>query len=94
MCDYIEKQSTQYQPLPLSVENNVQSQILNRPGGAGGVGGGVGGGGQKKLMPWWELKSCFHRYLPGGLTVFLVKKDCKIKYAFDNSISYADLGLF
>ena len=41
MCDYIEKQSTQYQPLPLSVENNVQSQILNRPGG-GGAGGGRG----------------------------------------------------
>ena len=41
-----------------------------------------------------ELKSSFHRYLPKGLTVFLVKKGSKIKYGFDDSILYADLGLF
>ena len=28
------------------------------------------------------------------LTVFLVKKDLKMKYGFDDSVSYVDLGLF
>ena len=33
-------------------------------------------------------------YLPGGLTMFLVKKDLKIKHGFEGSISNVDLGLF
>ena len=40
-----------------------------------------------------DLKRSFHRYLPGRLTVFLVKKDWKIKYGFDDSISYDNLHL-
>ena len=43
----------------------------------------------------WDLKSSCHRYLPGGLAMFLVKKDlCKVKYGLEGSISNVDLGLF
>ena len=55
---------------------------------------------EKKPTPYQEgirnqkdLKSSFHKYLPRELTVFLVKKDCKIKYGFEDSISNIDLGL-
>ena len=41
-----------------------------------------------------DFKSSFHRYLPGGLTVILVKKEYKIKYGFVEPISNVDLGLF
>ena len=40
------------------------------------------------------LKEFLPQIFALGLTVFLVKKDWKIKYGFDDSISYADLGLF
>ena len=47
---------------------------------------------------WKEVgarkNECLGGLKAGGLTVFLVKKDWKIKYGFDDSISYADLGLF
>ena len=36
----------------------------------------------------------FHRNLARRFTVFPVKKDCKIKYGFENSISNIDIGLF
>ena len=47
---------------------------------------------KRKLMPW--RKSSCHGYLPGGRTMFQVKKDCKIKYGFDGSIPNNDRGLF
>ena len=50
---YIKKQPRKYQPLPLSVGNNIQTQILKS-------------GDQKKMSAWRDLKSSFHRYLPGG----------------------------
>ena len=79
---YIEKQPAQYQTFPISEQNNVQSQILKRVI-------------RKKMSVWGNVKSSFHRHLPGGegLTEFLVKKDCKIKYGFENPISDFDLGL-
>ena len=40
------------------------------------------------------LKEFLHRYFPRGLTVFYVKKDCEIKYGFEDPISNAGLGLF
>ena len=47
---------------------------------------------------WKNGVSEKNEYLGGlkawGITVFLVKKDWRIKYGFDDSISYADLGLF
>ena len=58
-----------------------------------------GGGGQpsvlnfekgwlrKKINVLVFLKSPCHRYLLGGLTMFLVKKSlCKLKYGFEGSI--------
>ena len=78
---YIEKQPTQYQPLPLSIGNNVQTQNLKS-------------GYKKKMNARGYLKSSFHRYFPRGLTVFYVKKGCEIKYGFEDPISNAGLGLF
>ena len=60
-----------------------------------------GGGGQrsisnlekepeKKWLP--GSQSSFHIYLPGGLTVFLAKKDCKIKYGLEDSVSNVDFS--
>ena len=43
------------------------------------------------MSAWEGLKSSFHRYLPGGLTVVLAKKDCKVKYGLENLISNVDL---
>ena len=40
------------------------------------------------------LKEFFPQIFAWGLTVFLMKKDWNIKYGFDDSISYADFGLF
>ena len=54
--------------------NNLQSQILKRED-------------QKKMSVWGVLKCPCHRCLPGGLTMFLVKKIlCKMKYDFRGSI--------
>ena len=37
------------------------------------------------MSAWGVLKSSNHRYLPGGLTIFLVKKRCcKMKYGFES----------
>ena len=35
------------------------------------------------MTVWGDLKSSCHEYLPGALTIFLVKKDLKIKYGFE-----------
>ena len=48
--------------------------------------------GSEKLSASGNLKSSFHRYLPGVLILFLVKKNCKIKYGFEDSISNVDLN--
>ena len=49
---------------------------------------------RKKNESLGDLKSsCLECFL-GGLTVFLVKRLCKIKYGAEGSISNADLGLF
>ena len=47
------------------------------------------------MNAWGDLKSSCHKYLPGGLTMFLIKrkKNCKIKYGFGGSISNVDLVL-
>ena len=55
------------------------------------------GGVSKKMSALGEggLKSSCHEYLPAGLTMFLAKKkDLKITYNFQGSISNIDLGLF
>ena len=39
-----------------------------------------------------NLKSSFHRYLPGGLMYFLSKKACKIKCGFEDSVANVDLS--
>ena len=39
-----------------------------------------------------NLKSSFHRYFTRGLLCFLSKKDCKIKYGFEDSNSNVDLS--
>ena len=44
------------------------------------------------MSPWGDLKSSFRRYLPWGITVFLVKKVFKISYGSEDSISNVDLG--
>ena len=50
---------------------------------------------QKKMSAWGDLKSSWHIYLPGGITMFLVKRRLlTIKYGFEGSISNVDLGLF
>ena len=51
---------------------------------------------EKKMTVRGDLKSfCHAKYLPGGLTMFLVKKRLsKIKYGFEFSISNVDLDLF
>ena len=64
---------------PLSVGgDNFQPQILKR-------------GDQKKNESieglWLGLKSSCHKYLPGGLTMFLVKKDF-VKYGFEGWLGY------
>ena len=44
-----------------------------------------------------DLKSSCHGYLPGGLTIFLVKKRLKNKiwqYDFEGPISNVDFGHF
>ena len=43
---------------------------------------------QKKMKVWGNIKSPFHRWL----TVLLVKKDCKTKYGFEDSISNVNLN--
>ena len=65
----------------------------------------VGGGGAT-FGPKLQKNECLgglKEFLPqifvwggggGGLTMFLVKKDCKIKCRFEDSITNADLGLF
>ena len=73
-----------YWPLTLSVENNVQSQILKK-------------GDEKKMSAWRGFKS--FEFLPqifawGAFSVVLVKKNCKIKYEFEEQISNVDLDLF
>ena len=53
------------------------------------------GGGIKKNSTWGDLKSSRNGYFPGGLTMFLVKKNpLKIKYGFEGSIPNDDLSLF
>ena len=42
----------------------------------------------------WVPGGTCHGYLPGELTIFLVKKRLKIKYGFEGSISNVDFGLF
>ena len=52
---------------------------------------------QKKMSRRRDLKSSCHGYLPGGLTIFLVKKRLKNKiwqYDFEGSISNVDFGHF
>ena len=54
-----------------------------------------GGGITQKMSVWGDLKGSCHGYLPGGLSMFLVKKIIfKIKYSFEGSLSNVDLGLF
>ena len=48
---------------------------------------------KKKMSTRRDLKSSCYGYLPGGLTIFLVKKKLK-KYGFDGSISNVVFGLF
>ena len=46
-----------------------------------------GKGIRKKVSAWEDLKSSFHRYFRRGkFLCFLAKKDCKIKYDFEDSI--------
>ena len=47
------------------------------------------------MSAWWDLNSSCQGYLPGELTMFLVKKRLlEIKYGFEGSISNVDLGQF
>ena len=48
------------------------------------------------MSAWEDLKRSCRGYLPGGggLTMFIIKKDLKIKSGFEDSISNVDLGLF
>ena len=55
---------------------------------------GEGGGKSEKNECLGRLKEFLPQIFACRLTVFLVKKDWKMKYGFDDSISYADLGLF
>ena len=49
---------------------------------------------RKKMSAWGDLRSSCYGYLPGGLTMFLVKRLLKMKYGLESSISNVDLGLF
>ena len=50
---------------------------------------------RKRKSARGDLKSSFHSYFPGLLTMFLVKKRlCKTKHGFEGSIANVDLGLF
>ena len=74
---YIEKQSTQYQPLcgwQCSVPNFEKR-------------------GSEKDESLGELKEFIPQIFAWGLTVFLVIKGCKIKYGFEEPISNVDLDL-
>ena len=54
-----------------------------------------GGGITQKMSVWGDLKGSCHGYLPGGLSMFLVKKRIfKIKYSFEGSLSNVDLAPF
>ena len=75
---YIEKKPTQYQPLKTFWAYNDQSQILKCS--------------QKKNECLGELEESIPQITASGLTVFLVKKDCKIKHGFKDSISIVDLS--
>ena len=47
------------------------------------------------MSAWRDLKMSCHGYLPGEVTMFLVKKRIlEIKYGFEGLISNVDLGLF
>ena len=47
----------------------------------------------KKMSALGYLKSSCHGYLPGGLTMFLVKERLlKINYSFEGSFSNVNLG--
>ena len=35
------------------------------------------------MTVWGDLKSSCHEYLPGKLTIFIVKKDFEIKFGFE-----------
>ena len=60
---------------------NVQSKILKR-------------GDQKKNSSCGDLKSSFTDICLGGLNVFLVKKDCKISYGFEEEFQMLILACF
>ena len=72
MCvKYIEKKQTQYQlPSPF-LWDNIQSKIWK--------------GNQEKMSAWGDLTGLFHRYMPEGSTVFLIKKTAFLstKYGFE-----------
>ena len=40
-------------------------------------------GSEKKWLSGGDLKSSCHEYLPGKLTIFIVKKDFEIKFGFE-----------
>ena len=70
-------------PLPPSAgRNNFQSHILKWEGF------------RKKKCVWGGLKQFLPWIFAQGAYCFLSKKDLKIKYGFEDSISNADLGLF
>ena len=46
------------------------------------------------MNAWGYLKSSSTDISPGDLLCFMSKKDCEIKYGFEDPISNAGLGLF
>ena len=42
----------------------------------------------------WRLKDFLPHIFAKGVTIFLFRQDCKIKYGKESSISNVDLGLF
>ena len=67
---YIEKKPTHYQPLSSFWKDNDQSQISKWD--------------QKKNECLGKLKEAIPQIFARGLNVLLVKKDCKMKYGFEN----------
>ena len=80
MCvKYIEKKPTQYQLPPPFLGDNILSKIWK--------------GNQEKMSAWGDLTGLFHRYMPEGSTVFLIKKTVEQNMGLKDLVSNIDLSV-
>ena len=64
-------ESTQYHSLPFSARGQFSVQHFENKASK-----------KKKMNVWWNIKGSCHRYLPGRIAMFLVRKDLTKKYSW------------